>query len=227
MNRRLYVYSIIATVIAVVAGLLTLLGYFVRVDALRNIQLGLLSAVSLLAAWAVLAGAFNLLIVHSRKFVSRSQGWIYSVMVGFGFAVVILANLISPLAGWGNGAANKANLWIFTYLLSSAGAALSGLIAFFLVFAAYRLLRQSRQTAPPLMVIVFIVAAVLALLALSPWPAFVPNPVVADTSLRDALRALTHIPGVAGARGLLLGIALGAVATGVRLLLGFDRPYGE
>jgi hypothetical protein len=32
---------------------------------------------------------------------------------------------------------------------------------------------------------------------------------------------------VAGARGLLLGVALGAIATGARVLLGLERPYGD
>jgi len=31
---------------------------------------------------------------------------------------------------------------------------------------------------------------------------------------------------VAGARGILLGVSLGVIATGVRILIGSDRPYG-
>jgi hypothetical protein len=31
---------------------------------------------------------------------------------------------------------------------------------------------------------------------------------------------------VAGARGILIGVALGALATGLRVLFGIDRPYG-
>jgi hypothetical protein len=32
---------------------------------------------------------------------------------------------------------------------------------------------------------------------------------------------------LAGSRGILLGIALGILVTGLRLLLGIERPYGE
>jgi len=35
------------------------------------------------------------------------------------------------------------------------------------------------------------------------------------------------VPSTAGARGILIGVALGSLATGVRVLVGFDRPYGE
>jgi len=37
---------------------------------------------------------------------------------------------------------------------------------------------------------------------------------------------LAGIPAVAGARGILFGVALGTVATGLRVLMGADRPYG-
>jgi len=34
------------------------------------------------------------------------------------------------------------------------------------------------------------------------------------------------VPAVGGARGILLGVALGTIATGIRILMGADRPYG-
>jgi hypothetical protein len=34
-----------------------------------------------------------------------------------------------------------------------------------------------------------------------------------------------RVPTMAGARGILLGVALGIIATGLRILLGADRPY--
>jgi hypothetical protein len=68
----------------------------------------------------------------------------------------------------------------------------------------------------------------LALIVLAPWPSFIPNPSLAGTAtLRDFLSAIVRVPAVAGARGLLLGIALGAIATGIRVLVGLDRPYGN
>lgn len=227
MNRRLRIYSLVATAIAVPAGLVTLVAYFVPVPALQALQLWLLSLVSLLAAWALLAGALNLIIVHTRKFLGQAPGWLYSLVVVIGFFIVVLANLLAPLIGWGRGAANVANLWIFNYLLSAGGAALAGLIAFSLVLAGYRMLRQSRNASPSIMAICFVVSLVVALVALSPWPVGVPNPSIGGTHLRDILRAMSQVPAMAGSRGLLLGIALGASATGLRLLLGLDRPYGE
>jgi len=38
---------------------------------------------------------------------------------------------------------------------------------------------------------------------------------------------ILEVPTTAGARGIILGVALGTVATGLRVLLGIDRPYSE
>jgi hypothetical protein len=43
--------------------------------------------------------------------------------------------------------------------------------------------------------------------------------------LKSVLAGLNALP-VAGARGILLGIALGSLTTGLRILTGTDRPYG-
>jgi len=39
------------------------------------------------------------------------------------------------------------------------------------------------------------------------------------------LLSIFHRVQVAGARGMLLGIALGSLATGIRILIGSEKPY--
>ncbi|MCC6189770.1 MAG: hypothetical protein IT318_12115 [Anaerolineales bacterium] len=221
---RLRFFNLLATLFAIAAGLLTLFGYFSDLEVLQNARLVAVSTVSLLAAWAVLAGGLNLLMVHGKKFLSQSPGWMYSVFVYIGFLAVIVVNLVGPLLGWGSGAGSAANSWLLTYLIGTGGAALAGLVAFFLVYAAYRLLR----TRPSLTTAVFGLTVVVALVALAPWPAGLEAaPQAGSVSLRDLLRTATLLPATAGARGLLLGVALGTIATGLRLLMGLDRPYGD
>jgi hypothetical protein len=45
--------------------------------------------------------------------------------------------------------------------------------------------------------------------------------------LPDIQEWIMAVPAMAGVRGILLGVALGAILTGVRLLLGVERPYGD
>jgi hypothetical protein len=45
--------------------------------------------------------------------------------------------------------------------------------------------------------------------------------------LSDFVRPyLAQVIAVGGARGILLGVALGTLTTGLRILFGADRPYG-
>jgi hypothetical protein len=37
---------------------------------------------------------------------------------------------------------------------------------------------------------------------------------------------IQHVLAMGGARGILLGVALGTLTTGLRVLMGTDRPYG-
>lgn len=221
---RIRVFTVIATVIAMVTGLVTLAGYVARANpVLQGAQLLLLSVVSLLAAWAVLAGALNLLLVHGKKFLNQSPGWLYSLFVIIGFLGVALLNVVAPFVGLGSGAASAANAWLFTYIIGAGGAAVAGLVAFFLVFAAYRLMRAR----PSFTNLIFVATVIAVLLVMAPWPFFVESALGESGGLlREMLRLLTLLPASAGARGLLLGVALGAIATGLRVLLGLDRPYG-
>jgi hypothetical protein len=164
---RFRLFNILATTIAMAASLVRCWATSCRqrgnpLSGLLSVRLLMLASVSLLTAWAVLAGALNLLVVHGRKFINQRPGWFYSLFVLLGFGLVIILNVLAPYIGWGHGAANAANQWLLTYLIGAGGAALAGLIAFFLVFAAYRLLR----TRPAFTSLVFVITVVLALLVL-------------------------------------------------------------
>jgi hypothetical protein len=51
--------------------------------------------------------------------------------------------------------------------------------------------------------------------------------VSAQFSLIADLRTwIMGVLSIGGARGILLGVALGTIATGIRILTGSDRPYG-
>jgi hypothetical protein len=71
--------------------------------------------------------------------------------------------------------------------------------------------------------VIFLVSAVLFLLAVMPTP-FSLNPYV--QVFQDFILNVSGMFSRAGARGLLIGVALGTLLTGLRVLFGIDRPYG-
>ena len=208
----------LATVMVVGAGLVTLLG-LLRVPGFDALSAILLNWVGWLAGVGVLVGAMNLLLVHSKRVGAGARGWVYSLLLVVSLFAVIALNVAAPFLKWGSGPASAPNQLLFQYLLAPVSAAIAGLIFFFLVLAGYRLW----QRRPSLISVVFILVAVVVLIGLAPLPGFLSCLSV----LRDARVWITQVPAVAGARGLLLGIALGVVATGLRVLLAQDRPYRD
>jgi hypothetical protein len=69
--------------------------------------------------------------------------------------------------------------------------------------------------------VVFLGTALLILLGTAPLP-FGEMPFLSDT-IRPFI---AQVLAAAGARGMLIGIALATLTTGLRILFGVDRPYG-
>jgi hypothetical protein len=97
-------------------------------------------------------------------------------------------------------------------------ASLMALLAVTLTYASIRLLRRRLN----LLSVIFLITALLVLLGTAPLPLLGNLPFVSDW-LRPFL---TQVMAASGARGILLGVALGTLTTGLRILLGSDRPYG-
>ncbi len=94
-------------------------------------------------------------------------------------------------------------------------AALMAILAVTLLYASIRLLRRRVDV----MSVLFLIAAVVSLMAIMPTPF---GPVPGDQAILGFLGMFSG----GGARGLLIGIALGTLLTGLRVLFGIDRPYG-
>jgi len=196
-------------VIAVVSGVLVLLGYFFS-GVFESIQSVLLGWAIILAAFALLLGIFNLALVHWKKLNAKGPNSIYSLvlLVSLGITIVV-AGLSGPTGG--------AALWIFNTFQVPVEVSLLAILAVVLVYSVARLISRK----PRWYTVLFLVTVLVVLLGTVPLFFFGELPLL--TSVRGWI---AQVPAVAGARGLLLGVALGTVATGLRILLGVDRPYG-
>ncbi len=107
-------------------------------------------------------------------------------------------------------------MWIFNFIQVPIESSLLAILSVVLILAGVRLLRRK----PNLLSIVFIGTAVVILLMSGPLFG-IDLPGLADLRIW-----IGKVPVVAGARGILLGVSLGIVAAGLRILMGADRPYG-
>jgi len=205
------VKGIISTAIAIAVGLVVLAGYFIETPLLVNLRRLLLDWAVILAAVALFVGLANLVKVHSARVRDRQKGGFYSV-------VLVLCLLATLLAGLALRPEHPVMAAVFNAVQFPVEASLMALLTVSLVYASVRLLRRRRN----LLSVIFLVTAVIILLGTAPLP-FGEIPI-----LGDLLRPFfTQVLAAAGARGILIGVALGSLATGLRILFGADRPYGS
>lgn len=214
--------SILWAAVAAAVGFIVLLGYFVALPFIDGLRMILMQWAVVLAAAALFLGLFNLFIVHWNKVNDQAEGWSYSAVLIFCFMVTLTLGLIFGPDFKGIVETNfNVMQFLFNYVQLPIESALMALLAVSLTVAGFRLVARRRD----IFGIIFIATAILVLLGNSP---LIMGSQSSPAQWIGNLRAwVAQVWSVAGARGILLGVALGAAATGLRILIGSDRPCGE
>ncbi len=217
---KIQLKSPFTTAIAMSVGMVVLLGYFFGTNAAgETTTLGwirdfFLRGGVLLAAMALLVGIANLTSVHAEK-IRTKKGSGYSLILLISLFATILVGLVDIIRMYLNGSPNFSWIqWAFTNIQLPIETSLMAVLAISLTYAAARLLRRMTLFSA-------LFTLVLLLLLLGAIPLFSET----VPMLADARSWIINVPVVAGGRGILLGVALGTIATGIRILIGADRPY--
>jgi hypothetical protein len=183
-------------------------GIFGLTQIISRVGFFLVGWVAIIIAFALLLGVVNVVSVHWGHIQARKPNAIYSM--------VLLVSLVITLIFGLGGPASSGSQFIFEYILQPLESTLFALLAIFIATAAFRAFRVR-----DLETFFFVLFAIIVLLGQVPVAIYLWSelPVIKDWIL--------DVPTLAGARGILLGVALGAIATGLRILLGADRPYTD
>jgi hypothetical protein len=205
------------TAVAIGFGLIVLIGYlvpagFAGADVIYQIRSVLVGWAVILAAVAAMVGVINLVLAHIGRITTKKNPDYYSLIVVIAFFLTV---------GLGIYELNfETDIPQFQQLVLSiqvpVEASLMGILAVTLTFASVRIFSRRKG----LMASVFIVSALVFLLIGSGLTAPLKN-IGAISWLFDFLQ---YLP-IAGGRGILIGIALGSLTAGLRVLIGSDRPY--
>jgi hypothetical protein len=198
----------LATAVAIAIGLIVLMGYFV--PGLAPIRSAILGVGVILAGVATLVGVLNLMGVHWRKMTSSTNRDIYSPFLILAFLITLAAGFIM------GGPSNPGFQRVITDIQIPVETSLMAILAFSLAYASLRLLQRRKG----MMSIVFVISAVVFLIIGS---GFLPDS--QNIPFIGALVSFLNQLPMAGSRGILFGIALGGLTTGLRILIGADRPY--
>ena len=197
----------VSTAFAMLAGIVLLISLIV--PGLEELRASILSWAILLAAIALLLGLANLFQVHVHK-INRNQKALYSyvllISMFLSFAVTLIQGRQGLIAEW-----------LFNYVQLPLESSFMAILAILLSLAIVRLIQQRNDLAA----LLFSGTVLLVLLGSAPIFAL-DLPLFSENITPFISRVLS----LGALRGLLIGVALGTLATGLRVLMGAERPFG-
>ena len=139
----------IPILIVTLVGSITLFGWFIDQPNIKEfVNDDATQWFDILASFAIILGALNLIKLQVQKVLYQKPGWIYSVVAILGFIFAIIAGFFvkgvdDSVAQWGAHVTTEGTLfkWMFDYLFTPMSATMFSLLAFFVASASYRAFR--------------------------------------------------------------------------------------
>lgn len=194
--------------VCLVMGVLMMVQFFVPHPVSLQFNNTILNWVIVLSAFALVLAIGNLIMYHGNRIRRRQSGWIYSVVTLVSMALMAGIGLI-----WG---VDPESLFqkIFLYILTPLGATMFALLAYYMASAAYRSFRARSLEATLLLLAAFVV-----MIGFMPFGQYLGRwfPAFAEW--------IMLVPNMASKRGIQFGVAFGAIATALKIILGIERSW--
>ncbi|MDH4209978.1 MAG: hypothetical protein OEV79_00805 [candidate division WOR-3 bacterium] len=207
-------------VLVFIFGILGIIPYFVPHGGYQDFDNTLRNDfIRILSAFAIILGLVSLIRVHQDKIKRKRENWQYSYVLIIGFLVSGVIGLLGGIEGELFLPTRIAGFQfdiqtLYLNIIVPLGATMFALLAFFMASASYRAFRARSLESSLLLSAAFII--MIGLLPLA-------------NSISSHLPAFTQwimdIPNVAAKRGITFGIALGAIATSLKIILGIERSW--
>ena len=212
----LFVRRQLPILIVFVTSVIIMSDYFLKIPPLdpkgvswtSPLVTGLQNSGVILSAFALGFGAVNLFILHTRHISRRtSVQWPFSIWL----LVVIV---IFTVTGVSLGATSSQYSWLYNSSYFALSATVYSSLGFYMTSGVYRSLRARNVDAVLLLVTGFIALARNA-----------PALAVGAPILISADSWLSSIPTTSAQRGIMIGAALGAIALGIRTMIGRETGF--
>jgi hypothetical protein len=168
----------------------------------------------IIAGFTLVVGLITLGRVHVQKVIKKRKGFGYSVILLLSMVITLGVSFYSGEVYKGLAVSGSPFMWYYNNIFIPLSATTFSLLAFFISSAAYRAFRARTLEATLLLI-----AGVIVMLGRVPLGAILWDklPVISDW--------IMDVPQMAAKRGILVGIALGMIITGLRIILGIERAY--
>jgi hypothetical protein len=204
----------IPLLITFITGFLIIVAFFIPHRPFGPLESEALIWYAIIFAFTLILGVDSLIRLHVKQIQKRKKGWWYSVVFFAGFFYCFVIGVISIVRTPNPFQPGTVFFYGYETILIPLQSTMFALLAFFVASASYRAFRARNIEATLLLV-----AAVIVMIGRVPagyklWPRL---PVIAEW-IFDVLQ-------IGAMRGILIGVALGAVAMSLRLILGIERTY--
>ncbi|MDO8802851.1 MAG: hypothetical protein Q7R35_00325 [Elusimicrobiota bacterium] len=207
--------------IVFITGVLTLVSYYVphktSVDYIETMN----KWENIVVAFAFLLGLISLFFSHYHKIARKADGWGYSIFVFVGFLAIIIPAYVSGGKQMVEGVLTPLG-WAYKYIYTALSGTMFAVLAFYIVSTAYRSFRIKSMQA-----FVLFVAAFILILGKVPLGQIIWDSVLGWTGQRapDVIEWIMQVPAVAGKRGIMIGISIGAIVTSLKIIFGIEKQY--
>lgn len=198
-------------------GLFMILSFFVPHQVVSVPADFLQQCAVIVVAFGYVLGGANVLRVNFDGIYKRQAGWPYKIVLVVSLIATVVIGAVEGEGFLNPGTRSK---WIYDNLYASMSATMFALLAFFIASAAFRAFRIRTIEAGLLAA-----AALIVMLGRVPLTNWLMSGLPEPLRLQAIQEWIMEIPQNASKRAILMGAALGVMATGLRVILGIERSY--
>lgn len=184
---------------------------------------GVLSIFETIRMWAIIVitfayvlGVANIVRINYHVIQRKGRDWPYKIILMTSLFFMITVGVIFDILGVRFGGIGEGTIfgWVYYHAQYPLQATMFSLLAFFIASAAFRAFRIRTFQASLLAVTAILVMIGRVPVGESLWAGF-----------PDLTEWIMNIPQLAGKRAIMIGAALGAISTALKVLTGLERTY--
>jgi hypothetical protein len=199
----------IPILITLIFGVFMIVQFFIPHPVVNDIANRLQNWAIIVIAFSYVLGSANILRINGELVYRRGPGWMYKLVLVIAFFMMLVPGMIGGIAE-----GTWANDQLFTYTYVPLASTMYASLAFFIASAAFRAFRVRTWQAS-----VLAITALIVMLGRIPISHFIWE------DLPGVVDWVMNVPNAVAQRGILIGAALGAIATGLKVILGIERSY--
>ncbi|MDZ7816903.1 MAG: hypothetical protein U5N86_13215 [Planctomycetota bacterium] len=193
--------------------------FFIKHPAVQSDMLNEMSNfAAVIGVVAMFLGVYSLVNLHWKKIQHKRSDWLFSYVL---FGSMVIMALLGIIGGQQAGSPYN---WAYNTIMVPLQSTMFSLLAFYMASASFRAFKAKNFEATMLL----IAATIVIFGRVDVGAILIPDTSIGNMAIPGANEFsnwLMEVPNNAASRGILLGIALGSIATSLKMILGIERAY--